>query len=491
MPLAARQECRIFSILALALFFISQTLGIYMTHSYRVQQPWVLLNVAVYYASAFGFALFLFFLFPAKTRAGHALRSPVPLFLALCTVLAFTGHVLGLQGHIPAFFMRAAAVGVFALAALHAFFLFAPPRHKGLLLGLAVAAGELVWLVVLPVMGADMPPGPNPVLIRHLHMIQMTLQCAIGILLTTAFVIWRKAQADTPPEHAPGHTPDHPVSASTLPLLFTAAALFYIVYGLASGMTFPRVGPGISDRAHFPLLLFLPLAGALLDRGGRGCRPLLLILACLVFAAPLMVCIREAAIREVLYAALCVGRQCLFVATLALAERLMRNRKPLPLPLALATILPAISMIGSAASRLGGETFLAGGLAVALALAFTFLVFRVRSALVALPEMREETAAPMPDTEAQKAPVVHPAFHSERLAAFAATHGLSEQETLVMEMLAQGRSSEEIAGALAVKTSTVRTYVVRLMRKTGTDSRAALMARYAAHHPAAQEAASA
>ncbi len=86
---------------------------------------------------------------------------------------------------------------------------------------------------------------------------------------------------------------------------------------------------------------------------------------------------------------------------------------------------------------------------------------------------------------------MHPAFHSERLAAFAATHGLSEQETLVMEMLAQGRSSEEIAGALAVKTSTVRTYVVRLMRKTGTDSRAALMARYAAHDPAAQEAASA
>ena len=72
-----------------------------------------------------------------------------------------------------------------------------------------------------------------------------------------------------------------------------------------------------------------------------------------------------------------------------------------------------------------------------------------------------------------------------RLAAFTASYGLSEQETRVMEMLAQNRSPEEIAAFLTVKTSTVRTYITRLRQKTGTHSRAALMARYAAHDPAA------
>ncbi len=53
-----------------------------------------------------------------------------------------------------------------------------------------------------------------------------------------------------------------------------------------------------------------------------------------------------------------------------------------------------------------------------------------------------------------------------------------------MKMLAQDRSSEEIAEALDVKASTVRTYVRRLMHKSGTSNRAELLARYGSHDSA-------
>ncbi|MDR1241764.1 MAG: helix-turn-helix transcriptional regulator [Deltaproteobacteria bacterium] len=464
MPLAVRQECRIFSILALVLFFISQSLGVYVAMSYRLQQSGIFLFAAVYYAGTFGFAAVLSFLSPTRTRAGRGLFAPLPLFLALCALLAFTGHLLGFRGYVFAFAFRAVAMGVFALAAIHAFFLFAPPQRKGLLLGLAVASGELIWIVVLPVMNAGFSYDPNPALLGRLHMLQMTLQCSIGILLATAFAIRRdRALADVPPDPVP----DHAVKASALPLLFAAAALFYIAYGLASGLSFPKIGPGISENAHFPLLLTLPLAGALLDRGGRGCRMLLIVTAFLIVAAPLMVFIREAAMREALYAALCVGRQCVFIATLLLAVHLIRNRRRLPLPVALAFALPSASMMGSAVSRIGGETVLVGGIAIALALAFAFFAHRLRGALADLPAAGDEDA-----------------LHPDRLAAFAAAYGLSEQETLVMKMLAQRRSSEEIATILNVKAVTVRTYISRLMHKTGAGSRAALMARYAVHSPA-------
>ncbi|MDR2892592.1 MAG: LuxR C-terminal-related transcriptional regulator [Deltaproteobacteria bacterium] len=61
--------------------------------------------------------------------------------------------------------------------------------------------------------------------------------------------------------------------------------------------------------------------------------------------------------------------------------------------------------------------------------------------------------------------------------AFAVRYSLSEREITVITMLAQGRSSEAIAEDLKVADSTIRTYISRILRKTGTKNRAALMER--------------
>ncbi|MDR2893605.1 MAG: LuxR family transcriptional regulator [Deltaproteobacteria bacterium] len=480
-----------FSIIALALLFITQSLGLFLTVVYRVPASTMLLIALVHFSAVLGFAFLLRPLSVKRSLAGSGFLSPLPPFLALCVLLACAGHTLGHHGEFFALVLRAIGFAGLAVTALYGFFLFVPPERKGICLGLAIAAGELVWLALLPGMNA-LSGESLPALSGQMHRLQMIVECAIGILLVVAFAVrpdrsrTRKeqdaTQADTLSDHAPSHAQGHAVAAFALPLLFAAAAFFYGTYGLASGLSFPRVAPGIADTAHLPLLLIMPLAGAFLDKGGRGCRMVLLIPACLVFTAPIMVFASDAAIREALYAALCVGRQSVFLITLFLVDRLLRNRKRLSLLAALAYGLPAVSIVGSVVSRMSGETVLTGWIAIILALAFTALVFRLRGALADLPVARDKDAAPMPDTEPHDASMSEEA----RLAAFAISYGLSEQETKVMEMLAQRNSSKEIAMHLNVEEVTVRTYIARMMKKTDTHKRAELMARYAAQNSAAR-----
>jgi DNA-binding NarL/FixJ family response regulator len=57
---------------------------------------------------------------------------------------------------------------------------------------------------------------------------------------------------------------------------------------------------------------------------------------------------------------------------------------------------------------------------------------------------------------------------------------LSERETAVMQLIAQGYSNKEIAAQLYISTKTVETYKARAMEKLGLSSRVALL-RYALH----------
>ena len=60
--------------------------------------------------------------------------------------------------------------------------------------------------------------------------------------------------------------------------------------------------------------------------------------------------------------------------------------------------------------------------------------------------------------------------------AFAKVHKLSGRERDVMELLMRGCSTEKMATSLALRESSVRTYVNSLLRKTGTGSRLNLVA---------------
>jgi DNA-binding NarL/FixJ family response regulator len=152
-----------------------------------------------------------------------------------------------------------------------------------------------------------------------------------------------------------------------------------------------------------------------------------------------------------------------------LADRLLRNRKRLPLLFALAYILPVSSMAGRAIANANAGIALEAGISLILALVFAFLLMRLRGALSGLP-LTENEDAPMPEPGLTLAP---------GLTAFAATYGLSRQETLVLEMLVERRTTEDIAQAINVHQSTIKTYVSRMLQKAKVPNRNALIALYA------------
>jgi len=474
---AVSQERSIFSTLALALLFISQVLGVYMTHALSLPPPQVALFGAVFFTTVLICATILPRLcvhMPdlLSGRPRRGIFSPLLLLLAFCAALLLVGH--GMDGTF-AIALRSAGVGILWITALHAFFLFAPKRRKGLLLGLAAASGELIWVALLPavnVLSADAASPGN-----HLYKLHMAVQFGSLLLLAAAFA-FRPVQAGNAQPDAPyndSHSKN--VAGAVLPLLFLAAVILYILYGQATGLAFLRVGhiSEMPDSVHILLLLTLPLTGALFDRGDRGCRWLLTALVVLAFAAPIMLFTAQEDVREILFALLCVGRQSVFLVTLLLADRLIRDRKRLPLLLALAYILPTLSIAGRAIARLDIKIAVEAGIAVVLAVTFAFLVMRLRGALSDLPLAEDEA-----DVSATPVPAPEPDSASDRLAAFAAAHGLSRQETSVMEMLAQGRSTEHIATSMNVAEGTVRKYVSRILQKADVPNRAALMALFTA-----------
>ncbi len=71
-------------------------------------------------------------------------------------------------------------------------------------------------------------------------------------------------------------------------------------------------------------------------------------------------------------------------------------------------------------------------------------------------------------------------YRSEKITEFAEKYRLSNREVQILEMLAQGLSSSEMADQINLRESTVRTYAQGLLRKTGAKSRLLLVAALAA-----------
>ena len=465
-------QCRILAFLALWLLFNTQHIGIYVFMlRWNPTLQANLLMVTVHGAGLLGGGLLMLFL-PAGRRT---FLSPLPLLLALTVLLILASHVPVWQSDMIPFSMRALCVGMFWPFALYAFFQVTPPGSRGLLLGLLIAAGELIWLVLLPATHFFLSDLSTQTLLGFMLKLQIVLQCSIGLALAAFFTLHATEAPRAPDLSARDAAP------SALPLFFVAATLLYTAYGLISGLSLPKFTRAIvSENAHLALLLAMPAAGALMDRGGRM---LLAVLPCLALIAPAMLFTRDAATQEALYIALYVGRQGVFLATLLLAVRLIRNSTRLPLAFALAHILTSIgAMAGNAIARALENLALKGGLALCLVLAFAVLLLRLRGYLSALPLTRDEDM-PMPEPGLRITPV------SDRLAAFGKTYGLSGQENMVMELLAQRRSTEDIAKAMNVAEKTVRTYVSRMLQKTKVPNRAALITLFTAHSPAPAEAA--
>jgi hypothetical protein len=461
MPVAVRPDRRIFAMLALGLLFASQYLGVYITAVHRFPPPQIGLMLAVFYASAFICA----WLLPWLSSRGQGFLAPLPLLLTLFVALFLAGHVLGRFGDIVFFFIRTVGMGVFWISALFAFFLVAPPARKGLFLGLTVALAELIWLAIVPGLSAGFFAARSPAFLDHLYNLQTSVQSASGLLL--AYVCSTRTPGDVPRDTGAAGA----AFGNVLPLLFVGAALFYIAYGVGTGLGFPKIRYFGALDSYLALLLFaMPLAGGMLDRGGRGCRQVFPVLAVLALAAPALVFITDGIVREGLNAALGVGRQGVLLVTLLLADRLTRNRKPLLF--ALAYSLPASAMIGVAVTRLGGGAAATGGLALILALVFGFLALRSARTLADLPAAPEEA----PPQEQAPDP-------SKKISDFAAAHVLTPRERDILMGLLRGDSRETMAQELEVAPRTVRHHLAGLLKKANRPNEGSFLYYYHSWKP--------
>lgn len=285
--------------------------------------------------------------------------------------------------------------------------------------------------------------------------------------------------------------------------LLAAGVLLHILYGLALGQPFPRVElrQAFQENLHIALLFSAPLAGLALDRGGA--KWLLAGLACVAALSPVALLIRDETLLAVLRDGFSIGRQVFFLTGLVLAGRLVRGDSR---RLLLCCLLYAMQTFALVGVKFAGSFSLALALAAGVVLPLAFLGRR----LAGLPRISDEKGLPgalesvlkdapgdTPGNAAARhlspaasaplpasSPVSEPVFgllpmHGRAggvMGAFAREYGLSEQEERVMAMLVQGQSTDEIAGGMGCKNATVRTYVHRLCKKTGTAGRRELVA---------------
>ncbi|WP_328580616.1 helix-turn-helix transcriptional regulator [Streptomyces sp. NBC_00370] len=78
----------------------------------------------------------------------------------------------------------------------------------------------------------------------------------------------------------------------------------------------------------------------------------------------------------------------------------------------------------------------------------------------------------------------HPRVSGDTDGEDASETGLSQRERQILRMVCRGLSNRDIAGALFVSVKTVEAHLTRVFRKTGTRSRAALVATFATARPA-------
>ena len=67
------------------------------------------------------------------------------------------------------------------------------------------------------------------------------------------------------------------------------------------------------------------------------------------------------------------------------------------------------------------------------------------------------------------------AVHRERCAAFAAAHGLTERETEVLELLAEGKSLSGVASELIIAEGTAKAHTRHIYEKLGINTRQELL----------------
>ena len=193
---SSAHDRRILAVLAATFFFISQSLALYLNSGlYRQPPSHLALAALTHYGGMAAFCLLLPWLARRGPKLGSAaLLAPLPLLMLGCAAALFCSHVFFAGNNILAVLLgKSLGMGLFLAAALHVLFLSVRER-RGFFLGLAIGAGELIWLVVLPGMNAALPAPSDMALFGYVHKLQAVFQAATGLLIAAA-VAWRPAPA--------------------------------------------------------------------------------------------------------------------------------------------------------------------------------------------------------------------------------------------------------------------------------------------------------
>jgi DNA-binding CsgD family transcriptional regulator len=437
------------------------------------------LAALVHFILALGGGLALYCAAKARRNSSARLRpfavpaALIGLFCAVVPALPGEWPALIFNGRLP---IISTSAGLFMALGLALFFRAAPVGREGLFYGLIMAFGELLWVVLFPLLpgGAEADPASGSRAFFHLSAFSCLSMGGAGLCLSAAFSL----------HGAPGVTQnvspagDTSVSQGTRPALlwmFAAGIGMFTLIGLEMGMRLPKaaLAPGFVNLPHFIPLLLLPLAGKMLDGENPGRLMALLIPVCLL--APFLGLARAKGLLDPLslFCLLIVIRQTLLLAVFTVCARLMKTRTLLPLLLSLAYCLHLMQFVGAMTRNLPA-VFPSGVFVAALALATgtAFCLWRFRRLLEEKPELwdlpEKENAASEPDMEK---------FH-----AFAAVHDLTGREQEILLGLIRGASLENLGREFGVALSTVRYHQTGILKKTGMPSRSSLLRYFISWH---------
>ncbi len=397
-------------------------------------------------------------------RRGRGSTIFMPLLLTGCTALFFASHAFFAPGAEASFFTACEALtGTFAAASLHLFFSSVPRERLGLCLGLALAAGESANLAGLPFC---LVPG---------LLTPDRLQTAVGATLLLLWLVLTAAWTAPPHTRPAKIAPEREKTPPRLPALcalFTTGGLFCILLGLACNQDFSLpMAPGSRvDSLRGVLLFTAPLAGAVWDRGRPGIRLLLALTVWTAFAALAVPLVQDENMRAALYGSLRVGMQIFFMTVLLLAAGLSG-----------ANLVPLLcSLVCSLSGMAPLAVYLENGLpdkAIELVGIGTFVSFVLLLLLLwrTLPVWLGRLEPAPARLAVEPAPLGWgETGEGDKMEAFALTFDLHWRERDMLERLLRREDSAEMALALNLSRNSIKTYIYRLLKKTGVSSRSDL-----------------
>lgn len=418
------------------------------------------------------------------------------LLAGILAILGIGSLILHLEPGMPRFPLPAVAYGLFWLVATALFFAAVPDRH-GYRFGCGVAAGELIWLILLPAINVIESEAQVHTQLVHLGRLIGVAYVVLGLSLAWAVtakpgLLFPVAQKT----HAGGGAGNLVKGAGRRLQwgLFAAALLLFFLFGMGTGLVpFPKLNHAatVPNVGHYLLLLCSPLAGELVDRAAaghmRGGRILAAAIMAFACSIPVLLFAKQffswSAPSEIALPFFLVGREMFFVPLVALTGYLVASvwsRAHLPLFFGVIHCLYFIvSFLGVwfVQNPIVKNSEVGTILSLCLLAGFGLLLFRIcRGAegfFAKASEKKEVFVLP-----AVEPPYANQPSASAKFVAFCTDFSLTRREKELLGGLVDGVPMSEACGAMGITERTFRFHLKGILKKTGMINRRRLLIFY-------------